>query len=39
MKIKLETPATFAIYARTVKNFKNAGLNSKEWDFGHLTSI
>ena len=37
--MKLEKTATFAIYAKTVKDLKNAELNSKKWVFGHLTSI
>ena len=39
MKIKLEKPATFATHAQTATDLKNAELNSKRWDFGHLTSI
>ena len=38
-EMKLEKTATFAIYAKTVKDLKNAELNSKKWVFGHLTSI
>ena len=37
--MKLEKTATFAIYAKTVKDLKNAEPNSKDWVFGHLTSI
>ena len=37
--MKLEKTATFAIYAKTVKDLKNAELNSKKWVFGHLASI
>ena len=35
--MKLETPASFAIYAKTVTNLKNTEQNLKKWDFGYLT--
>ena len=37
--MKLETAATFAILAKTVKDLKNAETNLKKLVFGHLTSM
>ena len=37
--MKLETPAIFATHAKNVADLKNAEPNSKDWVFGHLTSM
>ena len=37
--MKLEKTATFAIYAKTVKDLKDAEPNLNEQIFGHLTSM